>query len=340
MGGLPVLRKSKRMNKGKLPETVMKRSIFRQLPKTNKQVLIGAGVGADAAAVSLTPGCAATLCTDAVIWTQDQDAGRVVHSVCNDLACIGAEPTGLLLTAMLPSDTEEAAIRRMLKDILAICTPMGIAVLGGHTEITSAVSRPVISVTGVGEAPPQRLLSPGQARAGDDLLVTKWVGLEGSFRIVHAGREELLSRYPAYFLDEAAGYDRLLSVLPEARIALDYGASALHDISDGGVFGALWEMAETAGLGLEVELKKIPIRQETVEICNFFDLNPYQLVSGGSLLIAAKDGDALVDRLAQGGIYSAVIGRMTEGRDRLVCNEEERRFLEPPRRDEIHRLLG
>ena len=112
----------------------------------------------------------------------------------------------------------------------------------------------------------------------------------------------------------------------------------MHDISEGGVFGALWELAECSGVGLEIELKKIPLRQETVEICDFYGLNPYQMVSGGSMLMAAEDGNGLVHRLAQEGIPAVIVGKATAGNDRVILNGEERRFLELPQTDEIHKI--
>jgi hydrogenase maturation factor len=113
----------------------------------------------------------------------------------------------------------------------------------------------------------------------------------------------------------------------------------MHDVSYGGVFGALWEMAESAGVGLEIELKKIPIRQETVEICEYFDLNPYKLFSGGCMLMAAPDGNALAATLAEAQIPAVVIGKTTAGNDRVLLQGEERRFLETAQTDELHKIF-
>lgn len=113
----------------------------------------------------------------------------------------------------------------------------------------------------------------------------------------------------------------------------------MHDVTEGGIFGALWEMASAAGVGLEIDLKKIPIRQETVEICEVFDINPYQLISSGSMLIGTDHGSQLVEALKRAGIHSAVVGRATEGNDRVIFNAEEKRFLEPPKSDELYRAL-
>lgn len=326
------------MKTGKLPENVLKRSVFRQMHVKRDDVLFANGVGIDCAALRLEPEEAAVLSSDPVIWEDDCDGKRAVFSVCNDLACAGARPAGLLLTALLPGNVEEQQIRVMVKGIADACEPLGLQILGGHTEVTSAVNRPVISVTGVGKVRMDRMISPGGAKPGDDILVTKWIALEGTFRIAKRKEEELAASYPRYMIREAAEFDRYLSVLPEAELAAEAGVHAMHDISEGGVFGALWELAECSGVGLEIELKKIPLRQETVEICDFYGLNPYQMVSGGSMLMAAEDGNGLVHRLEQAGIPAVIVGKATAGNDRVILNGEERRFLELPQTDEIHKI--
>lgn len=114
----------------------------------------------------------------------------------------------------------------------------------------------------------------------------------------------------------------------------------MHDITEGGIFGALWEMASGAGVGLEVDLKKIPIRQETVEICEYFGVNPYQVMSSGSMLIAVDDGYELVRKLEQAGIHSAVVGRTVRGNDRILRNGEDVRYLDKPQQDELYKIKG
>ena len=111
-------------------------------------------------------------------------------------------------------------------------------------------------------------------------------------------------------------------------------------MTEGGIFGALWEMAEASGVGLEIDLKKIPIRQETVEVCEFFGVNPYLLISSGCMLMAAQDGNHLVRELEKAGIKATIIGKATAGNDRVLLNEDERRFLEPPKTDELYKVIG
>jgi hydrogenase maturation factor len=155
--------------------------------------------------------------------------------------------------------------------------------------------------------------------------------LEGTAILAKTYREKLLERYPAFLVDEAADFEKYLSITEEASIAARCGALAMHDLSMGGVFGALWELAEGANLGLEVDFKKLPIRQETVEVCEVCGVNPYEMRSGGSLLMTADDGEAIVSALAAAGIPAVVIGKLTDGQDRIIRKEEEVRFLDRPK---------
>ena len=187
----------------------------------------------------------------------------------------------------------------------------------------------------------EALVHSSGVQPGMDIVATKWVGLEGTAILAREREEELRTRYAKPFIDNAK-VGLVLFSEEEQRvifIALEmYDASAMHDVSEGGIFGALWELAESAGVGLEIDLKKIPIRQETVEICEFFDLNPYKIVSGGCLLIATTDGNGMVLELEKVGIPATVVGKATDGNDRVLLNEDERRFLETTQTDELYNL--
>ena len=140
------------------------------------------------------------------------------------------------------------------------------------------------------------------------------------------------------FVETAKDFDQYLSVVPEAKIARDWNISAMHDITEGGVFGALWEMGSGSGVGLDIDLKKIPIRQETVEVCEALGLNPYILMSSGSMMIAADDGYGLAEKLKQAGIPASVVGKATEGKDRILRNGEDTRYLDKPQSDELYKI--
>lgn len=314
------------MKIGKLPENVLKRSVFKQLHTKRKEILQGAGVGEDCAAMMLEADEMFVVSTDPITGTT-QDIGRMAMLVTlNDLASAGAEPVGVLLTALLPEDITEPQIRQIMQQVDRECEKYHVQVMGGHTEITRAVNQPLLTVTGIGKAPKGKMISTGGARPGDDIVITKWIAIEGTMILAKEREKELLERFPKKMIEEAKKMEKYLSVVPEAAAAVKSGVNAMHDVTEGGIFGALWEMAEASGVGLEIDLKKIPVRQESIEICEYFGINPYELISSGSMLMAASDGNMLVRNLEKEGIPAAVVGKAMEGNDRILINDGEVRF--------------
>lgn len=169
------------------------------------------------------------------------------------------------------------------------------------------------------------------ACADQDIVASKWIALEGTAQLAGQHRERLRDRLPVRMIDEAAAFDRYLSVVPEAAIAMKSGVCGVRSLSQSGIFAGLWEMAQGAGVGLEVDLRKIPVRQETIEICEFFGENPYELASGGCLLMTAENGNTLVSALLREGISAVVIGRTTRGKERLLYNQGRKCYLNKPR---------
>lgn len=326
------------MKIGKVSETVLKRSIFKQIHTKRDEVLLGAGVGEDCAAVKLSPGEIFVISTDPITGTVKDVGMLAIQITANDLASSGAEPVGVMLTVLLPEEIEEEDIREMMRQVEEACAYFHIQVMGGHTEVTRAVTQPVISVTGVGKVREDRLVSTAGAKPGQDILVTKWIGIEGTSIIAKEKEKELLERFSQAFVDTAKGFDQYLSVLPDSRIAVEHGVSAMHDVTEGGIYGALWEVAEASGIGLEIDLKAIPIRQETIEICEYFELNPYYLISSGCMLMAADQGHDLVRKLEAAGIPAAVIGKATDGKARRIWNGGEESYLERPKTDELYKI--
>lgn len=327
------------MKRGKVPESVLKRSILKQIHTRRREVLLGAAVGEDCAAVKLEEGEVFVLSSDPITGTAVDIGNLAIQITLNDLASAGAEPVGVMLTVLLPESITEPEIRHLMEQTEESCSRANVQILGGHTEVTAVVSQPVVTVTGVGKAKQGALVTTSGARAGMDIVVTKWVGLEGTSILAKEMAAVLSTRFSESFIRRAQSFDSLLSVLPEAEVAVLSGVDAMHDVTEGGIFGALWEMAESSGVGLEIELKKIPLKQETVEICEFFGISPYELISSGSMLMAAKDGNQLVLELQKAGIAAVVIGKATAGNDRILQNDGERRFLEPPKTDELYKVL-
>ncbi|BCJ92656.1 hydrogenase [Anaerocolumna cellulosilytica] len=326
------------MDIGKVSESVLKRSILKQIKHRREEVLVGPGVGEDCSVVELKEDEVFVISTDPITGTTEDIGTLAVHITANDISSNGAQIIGIMLTILLPEGSKESELKILMKDIEQVCQSLNIEIMGGHTEITAAVNQPVITVTGVGKMPKSQMIKTAGIKPGEEVVMTKWAGLEGTAIIAREKEVELLSRYTKEFIGNAKDFLKHISVVPEAVIGREMEVKAMHDVTEGGIYGALWELAAASGVGLEVNLKKIPIRQETVELCEFFDLNPYQLISSGVMLMVTDKANALVEALEKKGIPAAVIGRVTKGNDRVVLNDDEKRFLAPPKSDELYKI--
>ncbi len=327
------------MNLGKIPETVLNRSVLSLIKHRREEVLVGPAIGEDCSVLAIEEDEVIVISTDPITGTTKDIGTLAVHITANDIASNGAEVIGIMLTVLLPEGSEEAELRTMMKDIEAVCSQLNIEILGGHTEVTKAVNQPIVTVAGVGKMKRSEVIKTSGAKPGQEIVMTKWAGLEGTAIIASAKAEELKTKYAASFVEGAKQLINHISVVPEAAIARAVGVTSMHDATEGGIFGALWEIGAASRVGLEVDIKKILIKQETIEICEFYDLNPYKLISSGCMLIVTDRGNLLVDRLKAEGIPAAVIGYISEGNDRVIINEEEKRFLEPPKVDELYKVM-
>lgn len=343
------------MKTGKISESILKRSVLKYCKTKREEVVKGAAPGVDCAFFTYPDrqgrdaGSQLSDCQDKVFCAATQTVSLpviragcyAVYAAVNAVAAGGGIPFAMQMALTLPEGTEESELKRimqMTEEAAGICK---VQIAGGHTEVTGAVKYPVISVTAFGyRLEAAERVSRGLPAAGQAVVMTKWMGLEGTAVLAQEREAELLERYPFSITTAAKGFEKYLPVLPEAATALKSGATAMHDMRNGGVFGGLYELAGRLGVGLSIDLKKIPVKQETIEICEFFDLNPYGLLSGGSLLIVAEDGDGMVKALQEAGIPAAVIGRTTDNNDKVLHNGEEIRFLEPARPDEIGKVIA
>ena len=323
------------MRLGKVSENVLKRSVLKQIHTRREEVICGAGLGENCAVFTFSDD-ECTLISTHQTTVAGEDATRYcIHKAANNLAAAGAEPVAVELALLLPEAIEEPALRAQMSQAEETCKELNIQLSGGSTKVSKAVNCPVATVTGIGRRACAEL---PKAKPGQDIVITKWIGLEGTALLAKAKEEVLLTRYPLRMIREAQSFDRWISIVPEAATAIKSGVYRMHDASEGGIFGALWEFGRMSGVGLEIDLKKLPIRQETVEICEFLELNPYELLSGGCLILATDNGVDLAEELMSQGIPAVVVGKVTGNNDRILINEDERRFLDLPKADEIYKF--
>ena len=347
------------MKTGKISESILKRSVLKQIEKVHSEVLKGAGVGEDCAFLPWekhddnkdadSGGMAVS--TQTVALGISDAAFLAVMAAANNLAAAGALARTVTLAVTLPEGAEEILLRELMEQALDCCRKLKIQIVGGHTEVSRSVRQPVVTATVIGEYQKNAVLKDAEKEkqaagktdvyspAGLDIVVSKWIGMEGTSIIAKEKERELLKRFPPVLVKMAGEQREYLSVASEAATALKSGVYAMHDVRNGGIFGALWEISRKLGVGLCVDLKKIPVRQETIEICEFYNLNPYELISGGMLIMLTRDGQRLAEDLENKGINGIVIGSTNDGNDKIIVNQEEIRYLEHPVPDEINKLL-
>lgn len=324
------------MKEGKIPSELLKSLVFDHIRVKNDEVILRPEIGEDCAAIDFGK-YACVLSTDPITGADKGAGALAVHISCNDIASSGVKPLALMITIMAPTAASEEDIGRIMKEAGDAAAALGVEIIGGHTEVTSAVNRIIISTTALGKVDKDRLIKTSGAKVGDDLVMTKWAGLEGT-AIISADREsELAEKLTKEELLTAKAFIEHISVVKEGILAGASGANSMHDVTEGGIFGAAWEVVESSGTGVELEIDKIPIHPVTQKICRIYGIDPYKLISSGCMLITCPDGASLVTKLSEEGIPAAVIGKIIES-GRYIVSKNGRAELPPPEADELFKI--
>lgn len=320
------------MRIGKLDNDKLNKLILSKFAHNRAEVICSPQVGVDCAAVDLG-GHIAVLSTDPITAAAKHIGALTVHVSCNDAAAAGAEPIGLLTTLLAPPSITEAEIDTIANELSAAAKEANVEIIGGHTEITDAVTRVVTSAAVIAKAGERGILTPGGMQAGDSIVLSKWACLEGT-AIIASEFADKLSEISERELEEARALMENVSVVKEGLYAYAHGAHAMHDVTEGGVFGAAWEMSEASGIGLELDENSVPIKPVTRKICAALGIDPLRLISSGAMLIACPDGAAMVKGLKEIGVNAAIIGKAGGVGVRTSAGAE----IAPPGADELYKL--
>lgn len=314
-----------KLRMGKIGRNVLDRSVFKRIQ--------GSGHQEDCA--SAEGGIVIT--TDPITLSTSRIGELAVYAAVGDLSAAGASPLTFSPVILLPPDSEESLLREIMDQIGETCRKTGFEVKGGHTEVTSAVTRPLVTGTACGRIKSRDIFHPGP---GTPVFMTKWAGLEGTYLLAVEKEKELLSRFPASMVYRSRRFREWLGTAEDSAAAQKSGNCLMHDLSEGGIFAALWSFADMTGSGLDIDLKQIPLRQETIEYTDYFGINPYQMESAGSLLIAPENPEALMKEMDAAGIPCGAIGSLTGDRARILRNGDEIRYLDLPGPDSLIGILG
>lgn len=325
---------------GKLPDTIWQRSVLKQVKHRRTEVLQGMGNGIHTAMLQLASNDVMVSCQNTVVCILKEDAEKALHKAINYLLAEGAEPIGVLTSILFPEGASEESLRSFVMNLEKICESLDVEIMSGQAEAAAAINQPILTITMVGKQNSSGDRKEDLIKPASELVMSGWAGQEGAALLAKVKAELLTQRYTAEFLENTAASQNNISIKTQVQAAQAFNVAAMQPLAESGIFGALWELSGRYHVGFEVSLKKIPIHQETIEICEFFELNPYRLSSMGGLLFITEHGNELVDQLSAHGIFAAVIGRIIKGNDKKILNEDETRFLEPPNEDELSKVYS
>lgn len=336
------------MKIGKLENHVLEKLVFNNIKYKRTEVLERSGIGKDCAVVDFGE-------YDCVVSTDPitasiNDIGRIAISItCNDIATKGIQPIGIMLAVMLPEGTTEEEISNMMKQAGDEAARLEVEIIGGHTEITDAVVKPVIVSTAIGRIKKDRNKIQIEPKAGDSIIMTKYAGLEGTGIIASDFEVVLKTFLSPEELSEAKSTLNDLSVVKEGIIAGNLGATSMHDITEGGVLGAVWEICVNSGIGCEINLENIPVLEVTRKICGHYGIDYLKLISSGSMLIIAGEEqyESILEELHRQNIKAGVIGKLieisgqsdfgkVEGENCFIIENGKKQVILPPESDHIY----
>ncbi len=329
---------------GKLDSDLLKKIVFEKITYKSPEVLTRPGIGEDCAVVDFGE-YECVLSTDPITAAVNEIGRLAIHITCNDIASNGIQPLGILLAVMLPVGTTEEDISLMMEQAGQTAEELGVEIIGGHTEITSAVNTPVIVSTAIGKAEKGKSQQAKEMKPGDFIMMTKSAGMEGTGIIASDFGEQLKEFCTEAEIEEAKSLLNKVSVVKEGVIAGKVGTSGMHDITEGGVLGAVWEMCQISGTGCELWADKIPVKKVTKKICSHFGINYLRLISSGCMLIIVPPShkNQLEEAVQKAGISISCIGRIREKACGILCRDGENEKLceiFPPESDELYKVVG
>ena len=325
------------METGKLSSKELEKLILSNIKEYRDDVVLRPGIGIDCGGVQI--GDDVCMLSSDPITAASKDAGKLaVHVSCNDVASTGAEPIALLVTMLIPPSTAMLDVKELFKQMQLTAKDLNVEIIGGHTEVTDAVNKIVICTTVMGKAKKDEFVSGNGAQIGDSIVMSKFAAMEGTAIIASDFPDLVKEMLTDDEIKTCKSLSDRISVVNEGRIASEIGVTSMHDVTEGGILQAIWEVCNASGVGAIINVDKIPILNETKKICNVLDIDPLRLISSGCMLMTINNGSKCVEEMHKQGIPAAVIGKIKEG-NIIAVSDGIGKELEPQEKDEIYKVI-
>lgn len=336
------MNKDEILEEGKLESSYLKENIIDKIKFKRKEVKVGAGIGEDCAAIDFGEyDC--IISTDPITASINDIGSLAIHISCNDIASNGVEPVAIVLTVLLPIGTSKKELETIMEDASKAAEEVRVEIAGGHTEITSAVNKPVIVSTAFGRGKSKRYTGSSNMHSGDLILMTKEAGIEGTGIIISDKDKDVEAFLNEEEIEKGKNLLNSVSVLEEGLIGGEVGTHGMHDITEGGVLGAIWEICQVGGKGCLLEEKNIPVNPITKKVCQNYKIDPLRLISSGSMIMIISEDkkSELLEKLFNKGIKGTIIGKITETPDCYINMDKGGVVkIEPPKADELYKVIG
>ncbi|MDR0372186.1 MAG: AIR synthase family protein [Nitrososphaerota archaeon] len=328
-----------KLQSGKIPTDILKNIVFKNLGAKRSEVKLGPAAGVDGAVLDMGTKDA-IISMDPITGAVERIGWEAIHINANDVATFGVEPAFFFSCIMLPPNTDSKIVENISTQMHHAAEELGIAIVGGHCEVTPGLTTPIIVGCLVGLTEKGKYVTAAGAKTGDKLILTKSAGIEGTAILATDREQQLQKIFSQVMLDDAKRFYNQISVVKDALTAYRTGGvHAMHDPTEGGILNGVHEMADAAGLGVRIFEEKITIEPETAKICRYYEIDPLQLISSGALLIAAEPQDAtkIIQNLAAQHIYADVIGEflLNPNKRLLIKNQDSAEDLPRPISDNL-----
>jgi thiamin-phosphate kinase len=331
-----------RLLPGKVPPEILQKIVFANLGTNDPNVLLGPSLGEDASVIRIGDKVI-IVATDPITGSIADVGWLAVHVNANDIATFGVLPRWFLASIMLPENTTPEELEHIMKQIDEAAQILGIAVAGGHSEVTEGINRPIIAGFMIGVADQGEYVLSSGAQPGDSIIVTKSIALEGTAILASEGEKYLASKVGPDVVEKAKTLRARISVVAEGVAAFGTGyVTAMHDPTEGGLSGGIHEICDASKVGFEIYNDAIPMHDSTKAICDKLEINPLELISSGCMIVCCNEANSneVVNSIQSHGVSANVIGKIVKDPDhRIIITDSDGFALPRPTTDALWNAL-